>query len=80
VEAALDEFETIGRETFLEKYGFGRAQKFVIERDGQSFDAKAILGAARGYQFPERGPLSRDAIESTEASVRRPLRGQQTMG
>ena len=73
VEAALDEFEAIGRDAFLEKYGFGRAQKFVIERNGASYDAKAVLGAARGYQFPDRGPLRAVEIESNDASVRRPL-------
>jgi hypothetical protein len=34
VTAALDEFDTLGRDPFLARYGFGRAHRYYVERDG----------------------------------------------
>jgi hypothetical protein len=53
IEKAIDEFDRIGRQAFLEKYGIGGAKRYVIQRDGREYDSKAILGAAHGYQFGE---------------------------
>jgi hypothetical protein len=58
VEAAMDEFDEIGREAFLSKYGFGKARRYFIRRDGKYYDSKAIAAAAMGYQDPEGGPLA----------------------
>jgi hypothetical protein len=58
VEAAMDEFDEIGREGFLSKYGFGKARRYFIRRDGKYYDSKAIAGAAMGYQDPNAGPLA----------------------
>jgi 5-methylcytosine-specific restriction protein A len=44
VEAALDEFDTVGREAFLTKYGFGRARRYFVRRAGKYYDSKAIVG------------------------------------
>ena len=30
VEAALDEFDELGREGFLSKYGFGKARRYFV--------------------------------------------------
>jgi 5-methylcytosine-specific restriction protein A len=49
VEEALAEAEAIGRKPFLAKYGFGPAQSYFIEWNGQRYDSKAIAGAAHGY-------------------------------
>jgi 5-methylcytosine-specific restriction protein B len=73
VERALAEFDEIGRAAFLAKYRVGRAQRYVIQRDGKTYDAKAILCAAFGYEYPERGPLTADQIESSRGSVEVPL-------
>ena len=51
VVAALDEFDRIGRTAFLTKYGFGRAQRYLVRRDGRLYDSKAIAAAAHGHQF-----------------------------
>lgn len=46
VEAAIDEYDRIGRVAFLHKYGFGEATTyFLITEDGR-FDSKAIFGVA----------------------------------
>ena len=73
--SALAEFDTLGREAFLEKYGFGHAYKYWIERDGHRYDAKAVIGAARGFQYPERGPLRSEEFSSSERAVRDLLEG-----
>lgn len=53
VQQAIDEFDRIGRDAFLQKYGFGPALEYVVVQDGREYDSKAIIGAAHGYQFGE---------------------------
>lgn len=57
VRRAIEEFRTIGQPAFLQKYGFGASRGWMIQEGGESYDAKAILGAAHGYQHPSLGPL-----------------------
>jgi hypothetical protein len=47
---ALSEFDTIGREGFLAKYGFRHASGYFVLHEGRKYDSKAIVGAAHGYQ------------------------------
>lgn len=63
VEQAMDEFDRLGREAFLAKYGFGEAQRLYIVRDTKRYDIKAIVGAAMGY-LPGREPLTHDEFSS----------------
>ena len=71
VRAALDEFDRVGREAFLARYGFGPAYRFFVRRDGQEYDSKAVLGAAHGYQFPDRGPLGHGDFSGGTPTVRK---------
>jgi hypothetical protein len=74
VEAAVGEYDRIGRTAFLEKYGFGRAREFMLRMpSGALYDSKAIVGAAFGYQYPDQGPLSANAFSGGEATVERKL-------
>lgn len=57
VDRAIGEFITIGQRPFLKKYGFGPSRGWMLRVDGQNYDAKAILGAAHGYEHPALGPL-----------------------
>lgn len=50
VTKALDEFDAIGRDAFLDKYGFGKSKNYFVFRGGKEYDSKAIIGAAHGYQ------------------------------
>ena len=59
VRKALAEFDQIGREEFLKKYGFGRSRTYFLVVDGRRYDSKAIAGAAYSYDFPDRDPLTR---------------------
>jgi hypothetical protein len=36
--SALHEFDTIGRDAFLAKYGFGPAKSYFVEYDGRRYD------------------------------------------
>jgi 5-methylcytosine-specific restriction protein B len=73
VSAAMDEFDRLGREAFLEKYGFGRAKTWVLLRDGNQYDSKAIFGVAYGIAHPNEGPLSSADFKGGEMSVVRDL-------
>src|SRR4051794_37158518 len=55
--AAMREFDELGREAFLAKYGYGRADAYFVQHDGDLYDSKAIAGVAVGIEHPERGPL-----------------------
>jgi 5-methylcytosine-specific restriction enzyme A len=48
--AALVEFDAIGREAFLSKYGFRSATDYFVLHEGRLYDSKAIAGAAHGCQ------------------------------
>jgi hypothetical protein len=56
--AAIREFDDLGRDRFLEKYGFGRSQKYRIRHDGRLYDIKAVLAAAYQRQFQDRPPVT----------------------
>lgn len=73
VEIAMDEFEQIGRDAFLQKYGYGRSRNYFAERNGKLYDSKAIVGVAYGVQYPDRGPLKSDEFMGGDATVRRKL-------
>src|SRR5207237_10630379 len=57
---AIPQFDTMGREAFLARYGFRRSRGYMLERDGRLYDSKALLGAA--YQWASDGstPLTYD--------------------
>jgi hypothetical protein len=73
VRAAMDEFDEMGREPFLGKYGYGHAKRYFVQRDGKLYDSKAIAGVAVGYQHPERGPMLNSEFSGGEGSVVRRL-------
>ena len=55
---AINEFDSLGREAFLSKYGFGPAIAYSLAYEGKLYDSKAIVGAAHGFDRPDLGPLS----------------------
>ncbi len=67
---AVEEFDRIGREDFLRKYGFWKAKEFFLDYNGKLYDSKAIIGAAHGYEFPELGPLTSRDFGGGTASVK----------
>jgi MoxR-like ATPase len=57
---AIEECDLLGREAFLDKYGYGTAKEYFLRYKGNYYDSKAICGAALGYQHPDQGPLGND--------------------
>jgi 5-methylcytosine-specific restriction protein A len=75
VRNAIDEFDQLGREAFLAKYGFRPAVSYFLRANGRTYDSKAIAGAAHGYQFPTLGPLPASEFSGGDAAAGRVLRG-----
>lgn len=70
VRQAIAEFDRLGRTAFLDRYGFGRSREYMLRTDsGQLYDSKAIVGAAFGFQHPERGPLRPSDFTGGENTV-----------
>ena len=70
---AIAEFDRLGRDHFLEKYGFGPSRSYWLLHQGKHYDSKAVIGAARGYARPDLGPMTADEFSGGEATVRRKL-------
>ncbi|WP_222273154.1 HNH endonuclease [Modestobacter marinus] len=71
--AAIREFDQLGRESFLQKFGFGRARDYFVRHGGRFYDSKALLGVAHGYQHGE--PLRPDEFSGGDAAAAATLRG-----
>src|SRR5262249_21947826 len=71
--AALAEYDRLGQDAFLAKYGFGRAREYELVHDGKRYDSKAIAGVAHGIEFPNLGPLRASEFSGGEATVKRKL-------
>lgn len=73
VEAAIEEADRLGPERFLAKYNFGTGSMYLKYRDGSEYDAEAILAAAVGKQYPDRGPLKPSEFRATPEEIREKL-------
>ena len=70
---AASEFDALGRNAFLQRYGFGPARDYFLLLNGRQYDSKAIVGAAHGVVAPTHGPLKPADFSGGEASVGRVL-------
>jgi 5-methylcytosine-specific restriction enzyme A len=70
---AMAEFRELGREAFLERYGFGGARSYFVIEDGARYDSKAIAGAAHGF-LRGREPLRHGDFSGGERTVAKHLR------
>jgi diadenosine tetraphosphate (Ap4A) HIT family hydrolase len=70
---AIDEFDRLGRDAFLAKYGYGPARRYFLEHDGRHYDSKAIVGVAHGHQYPNRGPLANTEFSGGHQTVQKKL-------
>lgn len=44
--ATLAEFDLLGRQEFLSRYGYGQASRYFVVREGCRYDSKAVVGVA----------------------------------
>lgn len=60
VQAALDEYERLGKDVFLRAYGYREASAYLVRnpRTQGLADSKAIAGVALAHQYPGSGGLS----------------------
>jgi hypothetical protein len=70
--AAIAEYDRLGQEEFLHRYGFERARQYVLVHDGKSYDSKAIVGVAHGF-LPGNAPLAADEFSGGKVTVERLL-------
>jgi 5-methylcytosine-specific restriction protein A len=58
---AIADFDRLGREEFLSRYGYGPSRRYRLRHKGKVYDSKAIAGVAWGLQHfndPDRRPDS----------------------
>ncbi len=48
---AIAEYDKLGQEAFLKRYGYRKARSFILLYNGRRYDSKAIVGAAYEHQF-----------------------------
>ncbi|MGN6413730.1 AAA family ATPase [Flexivirga sp.] len=64
--AALQEWQSQGRESFLAAYGFEPDVEHVLHEAGAVYDAPAIAAAAHGFARAEFGPLTPVSLPSAD--------------
>jgi hypothetical protein len=69
----MNEFDELGRDQFLAKYGYRHAKRYFVRRNGKLYDSKAIAGVAVGFQYSDRGPMLNSEFSGGEGSVVRRL-------
>ena len=71
---AVREFDRLGEEVFLDRYGFGQPCSYFLVHGGRRYGSKAVVGAAHGFDRPDLGPLRPQNFSGGEATVARHLR------
>lgn len=74
VEAAMVEYDILGGETFLAKYGYTQSKRYWLIQKGRRYPSKAIAGVAYKYVDGSPGPLTSDDFSGGQATVVRRLR------
>lgn len=69
IRAAMTEFDGLGREAFLQTYGFAPARTYHLVESGRRYDSKAIVGVAHKYARPDLGPLHAEDFSGGQATV-----------
>lgn len=72
---AIEEFDRLGRDAFLQQHRFGRSQSYFLRHGAKLYDSKAIIGVAHGYSGEDRGSLPAAQFSGGEATVAQTLRG-----
>jgi putative restriction endonuclease len=65
----MAEFDRLGRDAFLKHYGFGPS-RYLVQANGHAYDAKALLAAAHGYQYPDKGPLAHHQFSGVKPTAK----------
>src|SRR3954454_20523854 len=63
---AIEEFEVVGRETFLGRYGSAEASRYVVVYRGREYDSDALARSAHGFA-QGRSPRSSNLVSASKA-------------
>jgi 5-methylcytosine-specific restriction protein A len=77
--AAIEEYDRLGREEFLRRYGFGPAREYRLLFNGRECDSKAIAGVAHQYTTSGAAPLTAAEFSGGRDTVTRTLEDQQAL-
>jgi hypothetical protein len=66
--AAIAEYDQLGQEEFLHRYGFDHARRYVLVHDGKRYDSKAIVGVAHRF-LPGQDALAASEFSGGKATV-----------
>ncbi len=72
VRQAAAEYDELGQDEFLARYGFGRVRAYLLIIDDKAYDSKAVLGAA--YKHATGRPLGPEDFSGGAAGAARVLR------
>lgn len=72
VRLAVGECKRIGREKFLNFYGFRPSREYPLLYEGGEYDSKAIAGVAHGYQFPSSVPSNQICFQVVSVRAGQP--------
>ena len=60
---AIELFRSGDRDAVLREHGFGRALDYVVEYEGEKFDAKALYGIAYTLQYPDEEAIRKRGLQ-----------------
>lgn len=55
---AIEEFDSLGRDSFLDRYGFNGAREYFLVHQGKTYDSKAIAAVANKWALGGGGALT----------------------
>ncbi|MCI0519404.1 MAG: hypothetical protein L0Z70_04015 [Chloroflexi bacterium] len=66
---AIEEYDKLGRDGFLKRYGYRWARTHQLIYQGRKYPSKAIAAVAYWYQFPNRGLLKSGVFSGGKGTV-----------
>lgn len=70
---AIKEYNILGEDGFLSKYGFGKSRSYFLKYNNCLYDSKAIVGVAYGIEFPTEGYLKSEEFSGGFNTVQKLL-------
>jgi 5-methylcytosine-specific restriction protein A len=58
IQSAIKEYDDLGQESFLSKYGYKKSKDYELVYNEKEYDSKAIVGVAFKYEYPTENPLT----------------------
>ena len=72
---AISEYDALGNDSFLNRYGYRPARSYLLVHEGRHYPSKAIAGVAHGYVSIGYTPLHAGEFSGGDKTVARALQG-----